>query len=288
MNKKILAGVLIALVIIVGGIGIYIFSHEHVRQVQIIETKKTKVEKVINATGVVESEEEKAYFSSADGQVTAIYFEQGDIIKKGTSLIQFKTQNPEEICAEFDGVISDVKVRPGETITSGTELLTIQSIEKVCVEAEISKEAFEFVEENQKAQIMTVGHTYDGTVEKISHMAVLDSNGTAMITVKISIDQPDEDIFLGMDASVEIYGTSDAIKLPVEAVNIQKDNSYCYVVWNGRTVKRDVTVGSSQDGYVEITSGLSEGEQVVADLKNCTEDMKVNVKDKIESEASYK
>lgn len=221
--------------------------------------------------------------STAENTSGSMTTEQKEKLKITDNLSELEAKSAKElveegrkgISAEFNGIISEVKAEPGATVSQGTELFTIQNTENVSVDVTMSKEECEAVEEGQKASITIVGHTYTGTVTKISHMAVKNSKGTAVISAKVSIDEPDEDVFFGIDASVEIHGSSNAIKLPVEAVNIQKDNSYCYVVSDGVTVRRNVTVGSSQDGYVEIVSGLSEGESVVADLENCKEGTKV-------------
>lgn len=225
-------------------------------------------------------QEAKSAAENTSGSMTT---EQKEKLKITDNLSELEAKSAKElveegkkgISAEFNGIISDVKTEPGATVSQGTELFSIQNTDNVSVNVTMSKEECESVEEGQKASITIVGHTYDGTVTKISHMAVKNSAGTAVISAKVSIDEPDEDVFFGIDASVEIHGSSSAIKLPVEAVNIQKDNSYCYVISDGVTVKRNVTVGGSQDGYVEILSGLSEGEQVAADLENCKENMKV-------------
>lgn len=225
-------------------------------------------------------QEAKSTAENTSGSMTT---EQKEKLKITDNLSELEAKSAKElveegkkgISAEFNGIISEVKAEPGATVSQGTELFTIQNTENVSVDITMSKEDCESVEEGQKARITIVGHTYDGTVTKISHMAVKNSKGTPVISAKVNIDEPDEDVFFGIDASVEIYGSSDAVKLPVKAVNIQKDNSYCYVLQDGITVKRNVTVGSSQEDYVEIVSGLNEGEQVVADLENCKENMKV-------------
>ena len=92
-----------------------------------------------------------------------------------------------------------------------------------------------------------------------------------------SIDNPDEDIFLGVDAKVKIYAASakNVVTLPVEVVNIGKEGSFCYVIEDGLVTKRNITTGISSEDYVEITDGIKEGEEVIADLGDYTEGMEV-------------
>ena len=89
--------------------------------------------------------------------------------------------------------------------------------------------------------------------------------GTPVISATVIIDDPDEDIFLGVDAKVKIYAASakNVVTLPVEVVNIGKEGSFCYVIEDGLVTKRNITTGISSEDYVEITDGIKEGEEVM-------------------------
>ena len=55
----------------------------------------------------------------------------------------------------------------------------------------------------------------------------------------------------------------DVLCVPVQALVQRGDETWCYVAENNRPVRRSVTAGQTNDKFVEITSGLSEGDQVV-------------------------
>ena len=97
--------------------------------------------------------------------------------------------------------------------------------------------------------------------------------GTPVISATISINDPDDDIFLGVDAKVKIHAASakNVVTLPVEVVNIGKDGSFCYVIEDGLVTKRDITT----EDYVEVIDGIKEGEEVISDLGDYTEGMEV-------------
>ena len=112
----------------------------------------------------------------------------------------------------------------------------------------------------------------------MSHIAVQNRKRNAgLFQTTVSIDNPDEDIFLGVDAKVKIYAASakNVVTLPVEVVNIGKEGSFCYVIEDGLVTKRNITTGISSEDYVEITDGIKEGEEVIADLGDYTEGMEV-------------
>lgn len=159
-------------------------------------------------------------------------------------------------------------------VTQGMQLFTLQSIEDVNVEVTLSKNVYAKVKEGQKAEITLAGQTYQGTVKRISRIAIDGAAGTnqaavasAAIMATIHIDNPDEDIFLGVDAKVKIQAAEakNVLILPTEAVNIGKDGTFCWVDEDGVLTKRSITTGVTSDEYAEITQGLDEGETVITD-----------------------
>ncbi|NTV78619.1 MAG: efflux RND transporter periplasmic adaptor subunit, partial [Clostridiales bacterium] len=169
------------------------------------------------------------------------------------------------IVAEFSGVVSDVAVVEGQTVTEGLQLFTLNSTENVIVKFNVSKYELETLELGQKADVIVSGNTYQGTVTKISKMATLNASGTAMIAAEVTVENPDEAIYLGIEAKITIYTeeATNAVLVPIEAVNADKDGDFCYVVVNGIVERRNVTVGISSDLLIEIKEGIKVGDQVV-------------------------
>lgn len=193
------------------------------------------------------------------------------------SLEELILQGQQGISAEFNGVISDKQVVEGAVVSQGMELFTLQSIDDVNVEVTLSKNVYDKVKEGQKAEITFAGNTYEGTVSRISRIAENGAAGTnqaavaaAGIQATVHVDHPDDNIFLGVDAKVKILAAEakDVIILPTEAVNIGKDGTFCWVSQDGILTKRMITTGVTSDECAEITEGIEEGEQVIADPGN--------------------
>ena len=181
------------------------------------------------------------------------------------------------ITAEFNGIVSKADIKEGAAVSQGMELFTIQNTDKASVDVNLSKYDYDTVKEGQKAEITMGDHTYEGTVTRMSHIAVQNEKGTPVISATVSIDNPDEDIFLGVDAKVKIHAASakNVVMLPVEVVNIGKEGSFCYVIEDGLVTRRNITTGISSEDYVEVTEGIKAGEQVISDLGDYTEGMEV-------------
>ena len=86
-----------------------------------------------------------------------------------------------------------------------------------------------------------------------------------MVAGEIHIDNPDGDIFLGVEAKVKIQGAvaENVVAVPIEAVNVGRDGSFVYIVENGVLAVRNVETGISSMELVEIKSGLDGTEQIV-------------------------
>lgn len=192
------------------------------------------------------------------------------------SLAELIEEGKKGISAEFNGVISDSQVVEGATVSQGMQMFTLQSIDDVNVDVTLSKNVYEKVKEGQKAVITFAGQTYEGTVTRISRIATSGMSGSnqaatsTAITATVHIDNPDDNIFLGVEAKVSIQAAEakNVVILPTEAVNIGKDGSFCWVCEDGVLAKRSIETGVTSDDCIEITKGLKEGEEVIADPGN--------------------
>ena len=177
------------------------------------------------------------------------------------------TEGKEGIKAEFSGVVTSVSAVPGGPAAKGGELFTVASNEDVVVEMSITKYDLEKMAEGQTAVITLAGHEYTGTVTGLSRIAEANAQGTPVVTAQIKIDNPDENIYLGLEATVSVNGqeVTDVLVVPTECVNSGQDGSFCYVVQeDGTLVRKTVETGLASDDYTEIKSGLEFGDKVVS------------------------
>lgn len=172
------------------------------------------------------------------------------------------------ICAEFNGIVTELSVVEGAPVTEGMSLITLANRDRMKVDISVTKYELEKIAVGQKAQITVSGHDYEGEVVKIDKMATVNASGTASVGAEIRIDHPDEFIYLGIEAKV-LIGTKEAsgvLLLPVECVNVDREGEFVYTVENGVVVRKDVVTGISSNTYIEIREGLSEGEEVISNV----------------------
>lgn len=169
------------------------------------------------------------------------------------------------ITAEFNGIVTETGVVEGMTVTEGIQLLTLAGTDHVRVAVSVTKYDLAKISLGQKADITINGKVYEGTVSKINRMATASATGTASVGVQIHIENPDDNIYMGLDAKVEIHTgkAENALLIPVEALNADKNGDFVYVVENGIAVRKDIVTGISSSEYIEVKEGLKETDLVI-------------------------
>lgn len=172
------------------------------------------------------------------------------------------------VIAEFDGIVTAVSAMEGAPAAEGTLLIEVSSAEDISVVYGATRYDLEDLAVGQSAEINITGNIYNGEVSRIDHMATAGSSGSTMVNVEISVDNPDENIFLGIDGKVTITTAvaEDVLVVPVEAVNTSREGDFCYVVEDGVVHVRYVTTGISSSTEIEILDGLEEGDEVVTTI----------------------
>ncbi len=185
------------------------------------------------------------------------------------------------IVAEFNGVVTEVNAVEGGSVTAGSSLLKLESTEDVMVKVYMTKYDLDKVRVGQKAVVTISGKEYEGEVTKINKMAEKNNSGAAVVGTEVKIVNPDSDVILGVEAKVVVSTAKEenTVLVPVGAVNVDVEGEFVYVVdENSVLVKKRITTGISSDTMIQVTDGISEGEQIVTDVTaNLQEGMTVTV-----------
>lgn len=169
------------------------------------------------------------------------------------------------VVAEFDGVVTNLSAVEGASVQEGTQLLVLESYDEICVEFQASKYDLEELKIGQRAIVDVSGKTYEGTVTKINKMAEPNASGVPMVGARVHIDNPDDNLVLGIEAKLTIITAQEQgiLVIPVAAVNMDNTGSFCYVIENGILAKKYITTGVSSLEYMQVVEGLSEGDEIV-------------------------
>ena len=172
------------------------------------------------------------------------------------------------IKADFNGVVTEVTVVNGETPAKGSKLVTLQSTEKVHAKINLSKYDLEKVRVGQLADITIAGNTYEGEITKINGMATANANGAPVVGAEIQLKNPDNNIFLGVEAKVQLHiaEAKDVLVVPLEVVNVDTEGEFVYVVEDGKVAKKRIVTCVSSDLYCEVKEGLTEDDEIISDM----------------------
>lgn len=106
--------------------------------------------------------------------------------------------------------------------------------------------------------------TFSGKIIAIDTAGSI-SSGVANYPVTIQLDSGTEDILSNMSANVSIITDfkDNVVYVPISAVKSQNGTSTVMKMESGTPKSVDVTTGIQSSTYIEIVSGISEGEEVV-------------------------
>ena len=227
-----------------------------------LETAKTKMESA------------KTQVETLKGQLGNNYDKENKALQEELNTIQseqslnalMKYENG--LIAPFDGVVTAMNYTEGDVATAGTQIVTFSSLEKVHVSLGVGKTDLEKISVGQDVTIKCLKNEYKGKITTINHSAVQNGNAGTQVQVTVSVDNPDENIYLGLDAKCSILTASveNVLTVPVEAVNVDEKGEFIFT-FSPETMtvgKKYVTTGVSSDLYIEITEGIEEDEIFVS------------------------
>ncbi len=188
---------------------------------------------------------------------------QAEIDVKTAELDLLKTS----IRAPFTGIVTDVKVSPGENLEPGRELFTLVDISEIKVIARVLESEVRKIQLGREVDLRFSAfqdETFEGRVEAVSPIVNPEDRTCA---VHVLVENPKEEIKPGMHAEVEIAAEvhRDRLLVPQDAVLVRGGRRLVFVVEEGLAKWRYVEVGLENESYAEVLDGVREGETVIVD-----------------------
>ena len=177
-------------------------------------------------------------------------------------------QKDGKILAPFDGVVLSIDATTGQTIHAGSKLLSFTDPKALEVKANITEEDYPLLAPGMEVALYfdaLPDLTLTGNVERIVPKRI-EGSDSPQYNIYISLSDVPDGLVDGMtsDTAVTIAKRAGVLCLPRAVVRASGGSTSTVKVWDGlEEVSRQIEVGLRGDTFVEILSGLKEGEQVV-------------------------
>ncbi|MCP4610174.1 MAG: HlyD family efflux transporter periplasmic adaptor subunit [Planctomycetes bacterium] len=166
---------------------------------------------------------------------------------------------------------SRVKIEQGADVPEGYKIITIPDASKMKVEIKVHENWIDKIQLDQEAKITIAAFSDEAFTGKVLKKAPLAepqrflNPDLKVYPTDVSIEGAHDSIKTGMSGKVEILidELDDVLYVPIQSVITVDEKELCYVKAGGREEKREVKTGLFNDDFVEIKSGLTQGEKVL-------------------------
>jgi len=171
-----------------------------------------------------------------------------------------------EILAPIDGVVTERPVEPGDMIKTNDKVAALADVSLLLARVHVPETELHRIREGLSARIepeYMAGRKFTGTVRLISP-TIDAATGTGKVTIEIR----DASRQLKPGMFVTVYLTTsvhqDVVRVFRKAIWHEKEEDWVFIIGpDNKVSKRKVTLGYTEEPWVEVTDGLQPGEKVV-------------------------
>lgn len=183
------------------------------------------------------------------------------------------TQSQGGLVADFDGVLTQLNLVEGATLTPGLSAAVLEGNQEVSLSFSLNKYDIQRLALGQPATITFGRRTLTGTVVHIDGAATA-VGGSPAVLARVLAQDPEHLLKLGMEADLDILADSrkGTVAVPIETVKTDRGGDYVYILTptTGEKakagefdlIKTYITLGISDDSFLEVLEGVSEGDLV--------------------------
>jgi multidrug resistance efflux pump len=228
---------------------------------------------------IAEKAQEEARFSSAERKYRLEVDKLEDLLEQ-IDYATIRAERPglvvygasDQNSMRFRGSSSQEAVQEGATIRERQSILTIPDMREMAIKVNIHESAVQRVAVGQAVKVSIDAFPDEELTGRVIKVAVVADSANAFMNpdlkvypTTIQIDGTHDWLRPGMSAEVEILVDSleAVVYVPVQAVTYFDDKRVVYLPNGNNPRQREVQVGTFSDSFIEIVSGLEEGEEVL-------------------------
>lgn len=202
------------------------------------------------------------------GVVKKVYKNLGDKIKKGDILVQIEANSGLSkylVKSKINGMLVEKNVTSGEYVGAEAKMFKIADLKTVWVDINLTGIRYKKVKLGQKIFLKLWGpnEAIDGKIEYISPIVNYDSQA---FLARTTINNSSNKWRPGSFVYAELVLVDDIVALSIDekAIQILEDKKVIFVKGIDGFEARNVELGRSGDGFVEVKSGVLKGDQYVS------------------------
>jgi RND family efflux transporter MFP subunit len=230
-------------------------------QIQTAKDNFERVKKLYEEGAIPENQFDQAKLAASDESLEAARMgvEQARVAYANAASV---LENA-EVKAPISGVISNISIVEGEYAQASNPPITIVDSDSITIEFGVPSNLVNKIKKDDKVkvEISAANFSMESVINSISSSADVMTN---LYNVDIVLNN-DGTIKPGMFAKV--YLNTDkiesALAVKTEAVKEKEDKKYVFVANGDVAVEKEVTTGLDTGSYIEIKSGLAEGDKVI-------------------------
>ncbi|MBX9110445.1 efflux RND transporter periplasmic adaptor subunit [Parabacteroides johnsonii] len=181
-----------------------------------------------------------------------------------------RTLEDAQIRSPRRAILTYVNNEIGSQIGQGAKVAIVSDLSHFKIEGEIADTYGDRIAAGSKAVIKIGSEKLDGTV---SDVTPLSKNGVISFTVQLEEDNHKR-LRSGLKTDIYVMNAvkDDVLRIANSSYYVGKGEYELFVVNGDQLLKRKVQLGDSNFEYVEVVSGLQEGDQVVVSDMNAYKD----------------
>lgn len=170
------------------------------------------------------------------------------------------------ISAPFSGRLGTRQVSPGQLVRPGDVITTLDDISPIYVDFAVPELYLPSLAPGQNVAAISAaypGREFEGQIVSVASRV---DPVTRSIMVRAAVENENRELRPGMLLRIELERRVDhTLMVPETAVIPIRNEHFVYKVEEDRAVRTTITVGRRLPGWVEITSGIAEGDMIIVE-----------------------
>ena len=185
-------------------------------------------------------------------------------LKKGDLIAKLKSRN---LIAAFDGIVTKRDFSNDIKVSESSLLINLEDISSIYVDVDIPELYSSFIKENLNVDVKFSGNdkkVYTGIVDSTAGRIAID---TRSLAIRIKLENESLEILPGSLLEITVkYNERSSISIPDTSLMMEGNKTYVYKIAEDNIAnKTEVVIGIRNAGFIEVVSGLTEGDNIVAE-----------------------